>query len=63
MFKYRQRFSSCSPSHRERETVHMVTHPNEGVEADDEIDEGVNEEHVSIDKCISLTEKFVKGLE
>jgi hypothetical protein len=41
----------------------MVMHPNEIEDADDEIDEGTNEEHISIDKCVSLTEKLVKGLE
>jgi hypothetical protein len=35
------------------ETVHMVTHPNKGVDTDDEINAGTNEEHISTDKCIS----------
>jgi hypothetical protein len=37
----------------------MVVHPNKGVD-DDEIDE---EDCISTDKCISLTEKLIKGLE
>lgn len=29
----------------------MVTHPNNGMDTDDENDEGTNEEPISIDRC------------
>jgi hypothetical protein len=45
------------------EIVHMVLHPDKGVDIDDETEEGTNEEHTSIDKCIGLTEGLTKGLE
>lgn len=39
------------------EVFRMTVHPNKGMYADDEIDEGADEEeHISIAKCISLTE-------
>jgi hypothetical protein len=41
----------------------MVMRPNKGVDTDDETDEGTNEEGISTDKCISLTEELFKGLE
>jgi hypothetical protein len=39
------------------EIFHMAVHPNKGIYADDENDEGADkEEHISIAKCIRLTE-------
>jgi hypothetical protein len=35
-------------------------HPNKGADTDEGINEG---EHISIDKCINLTEELIKGLE
>lgn len=43
-------------------TVHMIMHPNRGVDSDEEIDERANEEHILIDKSISLTEELITGL-
>ena len=49
-------------THSER--VHMVMHCNEGVDPNGETDAGTNEEeHISINKRISLTEETSKGLE
>jgi hypothetical protein len=39
------------------EMVHIVVQPNNGVDTDDEVDEGTNEEErILIEKCVSLTE-------
>jgi hypothetical protein len=40
----------------------MIMHPNRGVDSDEEIDERANEEHILIDKSISLTEELITGL-
>jgi hypothetical protein len=45
------------------ETVHAVMHPTKGVDTDDEVGEGTNEEHISVGKWITLTEELIKGLE
>jgi hypothetical protein len=40
------------------EIVHMVMHPNKGVDMDDDIDEGTNdEEYISIDRCVSFNRR------
>jgi hypothetical protein len=42
------------------EAVHTVMHPLKGAETDDEIDEEANEEYFSMNKCITLSEEYIK---
>jgi hypothetical protein len=61
MFKGRQWWSHGSPTHSQWNSSHSL-HPYKGVDIGDEIDEGTNEDHILIDKCISLTQQLIKGM-